>query len=461
MININSPFDGHLIRSIALTQDSEIELILQQSYSLFADINNWLTPDNRISILDNVYKIMQVKKLDLALLASEEGGKPLMDSKIEVERALEGVLIAKNHIAHLTGKEIPMGLNNASIHRKAYTHKAPVGVVYAISAFNHPINLIIHQAVSAIAAGCPVIIKPSSLTPLSCFSIMQILYEAGLPKPWAQAIICDNSTAEKVACDPRISYFSFIGSSTVGWYLRSKLSPGTKCVLEHGGAAPVIVDNNVDMEKIIPGIVRGGYYHAGQVCVSAQRLYVHQKSIKQFSKLMLEHIDKLVIGDPLQESTSVGPMISSTALNRVEEYVNEASYKGGKVLIGGKATKETCFEPTLILNPPLTASVSKEEIFGPVVSLYGYQEIDDAISMANSLPYHFQSSIYTNTIDVAFKGIRELNANTVLINDHTAFRMDWMPFGGQKESGIGCGGIPYSMDDMTYEKLAIWHSDSI
>lgn len=461
MINVSSPYDGHLIRNVSLTSEEEIEQILEESYTLFQDKKNWLTPNDRVTILENAYKIMQVKSMELALLASEEGGKPLVDSKIEVARALEGILIAKNSISQLHGEEIPMQLNNLSLNKRAYTHREPVGIVYAICAFNHPVNLVIHQAITAIAVGCPVIIKPSSSTPLSCLTIMQILYDAGLPKQWCQAIVCGNILAEKVVTDPRIKYFSFIGSSKVGWYLRSKLSPGTKCVLEHGGAAPIIIEQDADIETAVPGIVKGGYYHAGQVCVSVQRIYVHNKIIKSFNKLMVEQINNLIVGDPLVENTQVGPLISESALKNIEENVNQAQYDGGKILTGGNITQETCFEPTLILNPPNTAVISKREIFGPVVCVFGYSDLTDAIKLANELPYQFQSSIYTKNIDIAWCAIRELKANTVLVNEQTTFRVDWMPFGGQDESGIGLGGIPYSMHDMTYPKLAIWHSKNL
>ncbi len=461
MLSINSPYDGHLIRNVAVTENNEVEHIIQSAYDVFQNRKNWLTPYKRLLILENFYRIIQFKKIELALLASEEGGKPLVDSKIEIMRALESVLIAKNYITSLRGKEIPMQLNAASLHKRAFTYREPIGIVYAISAFNHPINLIIHQAITAVAVGCPVIIKPSSLTPLSCLALVEVLYESGLPKPWCQVIVCNNIIAEKIVSDHRISYFSFIGSSDVGWYLRSKLAPGIKCVLEHGGAAPVIIEQDADVDNAVPGIVKGGYYHAGQVCVSVQRIYIHQKIIKKFTKLMLEHISELVIGDPLLENTTVGPIISTTALKRVVEYVEEANYKGGKILIGGNIVNKTCFEPTLILNPTSDSAVSQQEIFGPVVCLYSYQDLSDAINMANNLPYHFQSAIFTKNIDLAWQGINELRANTVLVNEQTSFRVDWMPFGGQNESGIGLGGIPYTMEDMTYEKLAIWHSEYI
>ncbi|NQY41829.1 MAG: aldehyde dehydrogenase family protein [Legionellales bacterium] len=461
MLSINSPYDNHLIRNISLTDSNSVESIIQTAYDAFQDRENWLPPNIRMSILENFFKLVQLRKIELALLASEEGGKPLVDSRIEVARALDSIQIAKEYIRHLTGQEIPMRLNESSLHKRAFTYNEPIGVVYAISAFNHPVNLIIHQVITAVAVGCPVIIKPSSLTPLSCINLVNILYEAGLPKKWCQVIICNNITAEKLVSDHRISYFSFIGSPKVGWYLRSKLAPGTKCTLEHGGVAPVIVEPDADLNSAIPGIVRGGYYHAGQVCVSVQRIFVHQKIIKKFTKLMLEEIDNLIVGDPLLETTTIGPIISNTALKRIYENVQEAEYNGGKILVGGSIIKDTCFEPTLILNPSIDSFVSQREIFGPVVCLYSYQEIDNAISIANNLPYQFQAAIFTKNLDTAWKGIHYLKSNTVLVNEQTAFRVDWMPFGGQNESGIGIGGIPYIMRDLTYEKLAIWHSEII
>ena len=331
----------------------------------------------------------------------------------------------------------------------------------SVCAFNHPLNLIIHQTVPAIAVGCPVIIKPSDRTPLSCMRFVEILHEAGLPQGWCQAILCDNTNAEKMVSDSRVNFFSFIGSARVGWMLRSKLSPGTRCALEHGGAAPVIVDESADVSMAVDSILKGGFYHAGQVCVSVQRVYVHDKVCKIFADLLSQETDKLKVGDQLSLDTEVGPLITPQEVDRVAQWVDEAVEKGGKILAGGKRISESCYAPTVILNPPTDCSVSQQEVFGPVVCVYSYDNKEDALNRANGLSVAFQAAVYTQNLDEALDIVKKLNATAVMVNDHTAFRVDWMPFGGRDSSGIGMGGIQYSMHEMTREKMMVFKSKYI
>jgi acyl-CoA reductase-like NAD-dependent aldehyde dehydrogenase len=245
----------------------------------------------------------------------------------------------------------------------------------------------------------------------------------------------------------------------VGWHLRSKLAPGAACVLEHGGAAPVIVEKDADIDTAIPLLVKGGYYHAGQVCVSVQRIYVHEEIIDAFSEKMTDMIKQLNVGNPLDESTEVGPLIFPEEVERVHEWVMEAREKGAKILCGGDKLSSTCYAPTLLFNPAEDAMVSQKEIFGPVVSLYSYQDRDEAIKRANQLDFSFQAAVFTKDLDVALDTVKRLNATAVMVNDHTAFRVDWMPFAGSKDSGLGVGGIGYSMHDMTHEKLMVIKSE--
>ena len=241
----------------------------------------------------------------------------------------------------------------------------------------------------------------------------------------------------------------------MGWYLKSKLAPGTRCALEHGGAAPVIVEPDADFDEMLPALLKGGFYHAGQVCVSVQRVFVHESICESLANQLAEMASNLVVGDPLDEKTEVGPLILPREVDRVEEWVNEAIDHGAKLLCGGKRISETCYEPTVLLNPPANVRVSIDEIFGPVVCVYSYSDRDKAIEIANSLDVHFQASVFTKDLDIALDTVKKLNATAVMVNDHTAFRVDWMPFGGRDSSGIGMGGIQYSMHEMTREKLMV------
>jgi acyl-CoA reductase-like NAD-dependent aldehyde dehydrogenase len=404
---------------------------------------------------------MEKRSETLIKTAVSEGGKPYADTRIEVERAILGVKLGIQAVHQLHGEQVPMGLTRASAQRMAFTAMEPIGVVVALSAFNHPLNLIVHQVIPAIAAGCPVIVKPAPATPLSCLAFVQLLKEAGLPEGWCQTLLLSNEQAEKLATDPRVAYLSFIGSAKVGWYLRSKLAPGTRCGLEHGGSAPVIVDRSADVAEAIPAIVKGGFYHAGQVCVSVQRVFVHESMLAGFNDLFLPAVSALKVGDPEDPATEVGPLINPKEVERVANWVEEAVAGGGTRLCGGRKLSDTCYAPTVLLNPPVTARVSTEEVFGPVVCVYTYEDTNDAISRANALPYAFQSAVFAKDIDAALHIASQLNASSVMVNDHTAFRVDWMPFGGRGVSGLGVGGITHSAHEMSNEKLVVFKSKKL
>jgi acyl-CoA reductase-like NAD-dependent aldehyde dehydrogenase len=454
-IQVNRPYDGSLIKEIQLNNAEDVETAIKAAHDLFQDQTNWLPAWRRIAILEKVADIMAGQIDDLTRIAAEEGGKPWMDSRVEVLRAINGVKLAIEHIAHIKGEQIPMGQTESSDHRMAFSFREPIGVVSSISAFNHPLNLIIHQVVPAIAVGSPVIIKPAMTTPLSCLRFVEILAEAGLPDGWCQCLVVDNENAEQLVSDERINYLSFIGSANVGWYLRSKLSPGTRCALEHGGAAPVIVEADADFEPMVESLLKGGFYHAGQVCVSVQRVFAHESICQQLAEALAEGADKLVVGDPLDKNTQVGPLILEREVDRVEEWVVEAAQKGAEILSGGQRISETCYSPTVLYNPPDDAKVSCMEIFGPVVCVYSYKDRSEAIKRANAIPFAFQASVFTSDLDAALEAVKLLNATAVMVNDHTAFRVDWMPFGGRDSSGIGMGGIQYSMHEMTREKMMV------
>jgi acyl-CoA reductase-like NAD-dependent aldehyde dehydrogenase len=343
----------------------------------------------------------------------------------------------------------------------AYTRREPIGVVAAVSAFNHPFNLIVHQVIPAVATGCPVIVKPATTTPLSCFNLVNCLNEAGLPEEWCRILMSGREVAEKLVTDSRVAFFSFIGSARVGWGLRSKLAPGTRCTLEHGGAAPVIMDADADVEDALPLLAKGGFYHAGQVCVSVQRVFAHESIVDAVAGGLADLAKKLVVGDPTDAATEVGPLILEREVDRVAEWVEEAKSAGAKVLTGGKKIGSTCYAPTVLLNPPDDVKVSREEIFGPVVCVYAFKDRLEAIERANKIPYSFQAAVFTKNIDTALDSAKRLNAAAVMVNDHTAFRVDWMPFAGRKASGLGVGGILPTMLEMTEEKMIVFRSPGI
>ncbi len=449
---VKNPYNLELIKEFEITSEEICFKYLEEMSQLHKDRSKWLPAFKRIEILEKAISLIESRKEELTVQAATEGGKPYQDSLVEINRGIEGVKVAIEEISNLKGREITMGITEKSHGKKAFTVREPRGVVFAISAFNHPFNLIVHQVIPAIATGCPVLVKPAKATPMSCISLVEILHEAGMPKEWVRVVLCENDTAGKIVADKRIGFMTFIGSARVGWMLRSKLAPGATCALEHGGVAPVIMDETADWKSAVAPLVKGGFYHAGQVCVSVQRVYIHKSIADGFVKEFVSATKELRIGPATEKSTEVGPLIDPKEVDRVHDWVQSS---GGEILCGGEKLSETTYAPTVILNPKDDATISQNEVFGPVVCLYTYRDKEDALSKANSLNVSFQGSVFSKNIDEAFDLASRMNAVAVMINDHTAFRVDWMPFGGVKESGAGMGGIGPTMEEMTIEKMMV------
>lgn len=459
---VSSPWDLSDIGRVPTINSDGADTAMQTAHTVFRDKSRWLKPEQRMQILEKTAEIMSEQFEALAILAASEGGKPLLDSRVEVARAIDGVRNSVDCLRSESGREIPMNLNAASANRLAFTRREPIGVVMSVSAFNHPLNLIVHQVAPAIASGCPVIIKPAEDTPLSCFRFVQILREAGLPESHCQAVMTsDLNVASQLVTDARVAFFSFIGSAKVGWMLRSQLAAGTRCALEHGGAAPVIIAEDADLDDTLPLIAKGGFYHAGQVCVSVQRVFAHRRIARQVAQKLAEIGSQMSIGDPTLESSAIGPLIRPREVTRIHDWVQEAIAEGAECLAGGTLNSETSYQSTVLLEPSHQSKVSQLEIFGPVICVYGYDDIDDAIARANSLDVAFQASVLTRSIDTAMHCYTQLDASAVMVNDHTAYRVDWMPFAGLKHSGLGVGGIPYTYEDMQIEKMMLLRSKSL
>lgn len=461
-VEVTSPYDDHVIAAVETAQLEDVNQALDTAHRLYSDRDQWLSVPERIAILERSVALMEARSEILATGSAEEGGKPLIDSQVEMVRCIDSIRLCADNLRHDTPKPVPMGINPASQHRYTMMTKEPIGVVVAVSAFNHPLNLIAHQVGPAIAAGCPVVVKPAENTPLSCFRLVKLFHEAGLPPEWCQVLLPENhDVAEALVTDPRVAFFSFIGSARVGWYLRSKLAPGTRCALEHGGVAPVIMTADANVTAAIPALAKGGFYHAGQVCVSVQRLYVHQSIARTVAEQLAEAAQKMVVGDPLSDKTEVGPLIRAGEVERVGSWVQEAIEAGTEVLCGGNTLPNHCYQPTVLFDPPKDSKVSTAEIFGPVVCVYPFEDVDQAIADANSLDVAFQASVYSSDIDNAMYIADRLAASAVMINEHTAFRVDWMPFAGLRHSGLGTGGVPYTLEDMQVEKMIVVTSKNI
>ena len=461
-VEVTNPYSGELLATADTADAAAVEQALTTAYQLFRDRQKWLSVPQRLQILEKAMGMMQAKADELAYASAEEGGKPLVDSQVEMARCIDSIRHCIDTLRHQTSHPVPMGVNASSQHRMTMMQKEPIGVVVAISAFNHPLNLIAHQVGPAIAAGCPVIVKPAETTPLSCFRLVNIFHAAGLPAEWCQALLTDNhDVAEQLATDKRVGFLSFIGSAKVGWYLRSKLAAGTRCALEHGGIAPVIVDKSADIEAIVPGLAKGSFYHAGQVCVSVQRVYADTSIARELAEKLAAAGNNMLVGDPVSDKTAVGPLIRPEEVDRVDSWVQQAIDQGAECLSGAKTLPNNCYAPTVLFNPPVDAKVTQHEIFGPVVCIYPVTDLDTAINAANNTDFAFQAAVYSKDIDQAMYAASRLDASAVMINEHTAFRVDWMPFAGLKHSGHGTGGIAYSMEDMQIDKMIVLTSKAI
>lgn len=458
-LTVVSPFDGAPLGEAPLASLAEAQSVLGRASGFFAERSRWLPLHKRREYLEAWLRALEPRAEELAVLACREGGKPISDSRVEVARGLEGIREVVRVLCHRTGRIIPMGHTEGSAPYRAWTECEPRGVVLGIGAFNHPFNLIVHQLAPALAAGSPIVLKPSLDTPLSCLELVKALAATGIDSDFCQVLLCDNETTRVLAADPRVSLVHFVGSSRVGWALRLDMAPGTECVLEHGGCAPVIVDKGFPFATVIPSLVRGSFYHAGQVCISVQRIFVHRSDFEAFCGSFVRATGLTRAGDPMAADTLVGPLIRASEVQRVREWIAEAVAGGATLACGGQELGDTVLSPAVLLEPPSQSRVSADEVFGPVVCLYAYDDLPDAVARANAVRSSFQSSFFSYDLEKIRHVTERLEAATVLVNEHTAFRVDWMPFGGYRDAGLGSGDFQSTMAQMSREKLMIVRHD--
>ncbi len=452
---ISTPFDGRPVAEIEKADSDAIEQAFQNATKYYESIMKKMPAYRRAEILDKVAALMKENHEDLSMTIALEGGKPLADARIEVTRAINTVRMSGQEALRLNGEQLTMDRSAGSENHLAFTVREPLGPILAISAFNHPVNLICHQVATAFAAGNTVLVKPASQTMISAFKMAGFFRRAGLPDGVINILSISGRDTDKIVSDPRIRFVTFIGSGEVGWNIRKKVHNGVGCAFEHGGTAIAVLDKSADLNKVVPSLTKGGFYHAGQVCVSTQIVYAHSEIYDEFLAGYIESVSKLKTGDPTKAETEVGPLISHGETDRVEKWVGEAIEMGAKAVIGGKRITDSTFEPTILTGVTEDMTVWQHEIFGPVVCVMKYDNINEVIASQNSKPYSFQTCIFSQDIDTALHYARNVETKAVMINDHTAFRVDWMPFGGAKESGLSVGGIRYSIEEMTEEKLIV------
>lgn len=453
---IRSPNDGSLITKVQEGTEEDIEKLLQDTPHIQKKIAA-LKPFERAKILKAVASEIRANEEFLAMVIASEGGKPLKDARVEAQRAASTLELCSEETLRLTGEVIPMERTLAGKDHLSFSVRDPIGAVLAISAFNHPLNLIAHQVGCAVASGCSVVLKPAPATPVSAHFLKEFFAKAGLPHDGIRVIHAEVPLVQKLASSSHFDFVSFIGSAKVGWELRKIIAPGTRLALEHGGQAPAIVREDADLDAATAALVKGAFYHAGQVCISTQGIFVHEKIFETFLKLFKEKASKLVTGPATEEKTDVGPLIRPGEVERLQKWIHEAQTQGAKIILGNEVSGNArqYLSPTILTDVPRNASIMKDEAFGPVVCINPYADEDELLTFINQNEYIFEAALFTKDISRALKIATEISTMTFVINNHTAFRVDQMPFGGHKKSGLGMGGVRYAMEEMTRMKQII------
>ena len=410
----------------------------------------------RAEILEKTSDLVHGRRDEFTLVIVHEAGKAWKWAQAEVKRAIENLKFAAEEAKRIHGETVPMDASAGSENRMGFWLRVPVGVVGAISPFNFPLNLVIHKVAPAIAAGNAVVLKPASMTPGPAQLLGECLLETGLPRHALNIVYGSGSTVgEAIVRDERIGKITFTGSPPVGRRIK-EICGLKKVTLELGSNSGTIVDRTADLELAVSRCVMGSFAYNGQVCISVQRIYLHDEIAEEFTRRFVEATGKLVIGDPMDPNTDIGPMISEADARRVEEWVNEAVASGAEILVGGKRRGQV-FEPTVISNVSPDMKVVCKEAFAPIVSLVRFTEFDDALNMLEDSIYGLQAGIFTRDIGHAFKAVKRLNVGGVMINDVPTYRADHMPYGGNKESGMGREGARFAIEEMTNLKMVCFN----
>lgn len=447
-----SPWDQSPVARVAQGDGETVDQAVKAAHRVFTE--EPIPLYERAEILDRAAHLIRERGEDLAQTISAEAGKPIKTARGEAARAADTMTFSAVEARKLTGGTVPMEASSAGIGKLGIMLRVPLGVVGAISPFNFPLNLVCHKLGPAIAAGNAVVLKPAGQTPVSSIKLAEILIEAGLPAGWLSVVPGSGSKVGEALVDhPLTAAISFTGSAPVGWGIRSKV-PHKRVGLELGSNAPLIVNEDGDWETAADKAQLHAFSHAGQSCISTQRILVHEKIADRFIERLVANVEKLVVGDPAGEETDVGPLISRGDRDRVKQWIDEAVAGGAKPLTGGELVDEDrCLAPTLLEAPQREAKVWCEEIFGPVATIDRFSDFDDALAAANDSKFGLQAGIFTRDIGNGLKAAETLDFGGVLINEVPTFRADQQPYGGVKDSGNTREGPAYSIIEMTEERF--------
>lgn len=452
IVEVRFPYNNEVIAEVYQASDADLEEAVQSAVKGF-EITRKLPAHKRSQILYNLLSQMEKRFDDLVSALVMEGGKTLNVARGEASRAMETVRVAAEEAKRVGGEIVPIDWTEAGEGRLGMVRRFPLGPVLGIAPFNYPLNLSCHKLAPAIAAGNSFILKPASATPLSGLLLGELTLEAGFPPEALSVVTCRGSKAEKLVADPRIAYFTFTGSSEVGWHLKS-VSGRKRTGLELGGNAAAIVHEDANIPYAVSRIANGGFTNAGQNCISVQRVLVHKPVYNQTLELLLERISQMKVGDPRDPEVAIGPMIDKWAAKEAFEKVEEAVAQGAQIVLGGKC-EGTMFQPTVLVNTSAEMKVNRTEMFAPVITVTPYDDFEEAIKLANNTDFGLQSGLFTQNMNRILRAFEEIEVGGLQINDVSTFRVDQMPYGGVKGSGIGREGPRYAIEEMTEMKLMV------
>lgn len=448
---VRNPWDQTVVGSFAVASDDDTEDAITASHRA---LREGLPAFARAEILERTSLVIAGRAEEIATTLSQEAGKPITAARAEVARASIVLRLAADEARRLPSETVQLDAFEAGAGMLAFTIPEPLGVVGAITPFNFPLNLVLHKVAPALAAGCPVVLKPSERTPLTAGKMVEAFAEAGLPAGWLNLVTGDpESIVGAMQRDERIAALTFTGSSRIGWALKAA-SPRKHHVLELGSNAAMIVDADADLDAAVTATITSGFGYSGQTCVSVQRIYVHESILPAFQERLSAALTRVTVGDPAADDTFVGPLITPAAVERVSAWITGATDSGAELVAGG-ALQQGVLEPTVLTGVNPSSPLLADEVFGPVVTLVPVSSIDEAIAAVNSSRFGLNISLFTNDLSHALQYAREGEAGTVLINVMTGFRSDLMPYGGVKESGQGKEGVKYAVAEFVREKLVI------
>ena len=404
-------------------------------------------------ILREISAGIRERREELGRLIALEAGKPIRDALVEVDRAVLTFRLGAEEAERMVGETIPLDLMPASKGRTGITRRFPIGPIAGISPFNFPLNLAAHKISPAIASGNPIVLKPPSKDPLTMLTVAEIIEQAGVPEGSVSILPMTRELGDRMVEDERFKLLTFTGSPSVGWRMKERAGK-KKVVLELGGNAGVIVDRTADLDWAVKRVLVGAFAYAGQVCISVQRMVIHEDVWDGFLERLVAGAKQLQLGDPLDPTTDIGPMVDTNAAARTQRWVDEAVQLGGRVLTGGKADG-TWFPPTVLTDVPFHAQVCSNEAFAPVAIAFPFREIDEAIRIVNDSSFGLQTGVFTNELDHAWRSFEGLDVGGVIVNDVPTYRIDHMPYGGVKDSGLGREGLRWAIEDMTEVRIMV------